>query len=211
MHILKLKHAPCGKITNTIFAQTFSNVWTTAPFGRRCKPSKRARHGRLTLPASGTKGTGSKMATLHSSHGFMGHLQTSELWLERRPVMRSIRHWCKMSNISACSLSFCPPGGAKGPRFRSRVKIYMVLILWHQQPLVEVTINLALFKDTYPLNFLCLPLPAEHFPVRIQLEHLLPAVQRQRWLIQVQKVKSLPQIVFNLVHLPWGAPSNTCL
>ncbi|KAM9773904.1 uncharacterized protein ACBT44_003278 isoform 5-T12 [Syngnathus typhle] len=113
MHILKLKHAPCGKITNTIFAQTFSNVWTTAPFGRRCKPSKRARHGRLTLPASGTKGTGSKMATLHSSHGFMGHLQTSELWLERR--------------------------GAKGPRFRSRVKIYMVLILWHQQPLVEST------------------------------------------------------------------------
>ncbi|KAM9774315.1 uncharacterized protein ACBT44_003525 isoform 3-T11 [Syngnathus typhle] len=38
-------------MTNPIFAQTFSDVWTTAPFGRRCKPSKRACHGRLTLQA----------------------------------------------------------------------------------------------------------------------------------------------------------------
>ncbi|KAM9772244.1 uncharacterized protein ACBT44_004089 [Syngnathus typhle] len=153
------------------------------------------------------------MATLQSSHGFMRHLQSSELelWLQRRPVLPSIPHWWDQRTC------FC-----------SMVKIYMVLILWRHQPLVQVTINLALFKSTYLPPSSCRALSSKdavgtsatcwpkikslqnHAEVSIlenfyNISETLAVHQRlaastlqQRWQIQVQKVKSLPQFVFSL-------------
>ncbi|KAM9774140.1 uncharacterized protein ACBT44_003431 isoform 8-T11 [Syngnathus typhle] len=67
------------------------------------------------------------MATLQSSHGFMRHFQTSELRLERRPALPSIRHWCPswrifttFEELCLCTSDWLLPLYSKGGKSRAR-------------------------------------------------------------------------------------------
>ncbi|KAM9773429.1 uncharacterized protein ACBT44_003042 isoform 4-T6 [Syngnathus typhle] len=119
---------------------------------------------------------------------------------------------CRPASCSWRDVRCCSPfitGGTKGPSFCCMVKIYMVLILWHHNLLSRALSS----KDAVGTSATCWPKIKSlqsHAEVSIlenfyNISGTLPVRQRlaastlqQRWQIQVQKVKSLPQFVLSL-------------